>query len=223
MLIFKQSESVAGRRDVFMPMIDSDDHVSYKTGLTLTVRICKAGATSFSTIAGTSGECTFDAAGMGVYVVHLAAADLDTLGQCILWVTSAGADAQSIPVEVVACDVFDAAGLGLSRVDVEVGTRALEAGGNVALIKAKTDNLPSNPADEMGRIYRALGLSLENFVEDDMERDEQGRKTGSNLYLYDTAAHAELHDKVTGIVAVYHEYVHYGLGGLDLYRSTRTV
>lgn len=38
-------------------------------------------------------------------------------------------------------------GLTASNLDVAVSTRAPESGGNVAAIKAKTDNLPSDPAD----------------------------------------------------------------------------
>jgi len=40
----------------------------------------------------------------------------------------------------------------LAKLDVALSTRALEAGGNLAAIKAKTDNLPTDPAKESGKL-----------------------------------------------------------------------
>jgi hypothetical protein len=47
-----------------------------------------------------------------------------------------------------AANPADAAALGLTNLDAAVSTRAPESGGNVAAIKASTDNLPSDPADQ---------------------------------------------------------------------------
>jgi hypothetical protein len=45
----------------------------------------------------------------------------------------------------------------LGRVDAAVSTRAIESGGNLAAIKAKTDNLPADPADQSD-IVAAFGV-----------------------------------------------------------------
>lgn len=100
MHLFKQSEATAAKRDLFLYMLDSSDHVTLKTGLTLTVLIAKAGGTTFGAIAGTSAAVTSGGSGTGAYVIHLAAADLDTLGQACLLVTSTGADSRVITIEV---------------------------------------------------------------------------------------------------------------------------
>jgi hypothetical protein len=56
----------------------------------------------------------------------------------------------------------------LGRIDVAVSTRALEAGGNVAAIKAKTDNLPTDPADasDIAASFAALNDLNATEVED---------------------------------------------------------
>ncbi len=52
-------------------------------------------------------------------------------------------------------------------------------------------------------ILRGLGLMMENHVEDDIVYDIHRLKTGSTIYLYDSKAHAQTHDKVTGLIAKY--------------------
>ncbi len=94
--LFQQNESVAARRDLFVQMVDSADHVTPKTGLTLTVQIAKAGGSSYAGIAGTSAEV-----GSGTYRISLAAGDLDTLGAAMLRVTADGAVGQYVPIQVV--------------------------------------------------------------------------------------------------------------------------
>jgi hypothetical protein len=148
-------------------MVDSTDHVTGRAGATLTVTLSKAG-TAFGSISPTIID-----RGAGWYSVALLAADLDTLGDLALHITAASCDPSDALLEVVAYDPGDAAALGLSRLDTTVGsrstltqaqilsdttpfqgalidaavsTRAPEAGGNVAAIKAKTDNLPASPA-----------------------------------------------------------------------------
>lgn len=70
-------------------------------------------------------------------------------------------------------------------------------------------------------IARLLGLALENHVEDDIARDGSGNKTGSFLYLYDSAANATAHDGTTGLVAKYNVSATYASGKLGLFRVVK--
>src|SRR5574343_507575 len=74
-------------RNVMVFMTDSSDHVSGKTGLTLTITASKDGA-AFASISPTVTE-----RGNGWYNVALTTSHTDTLGDLALHVTSAGADA----------------------------------------------------------------------------------------------------------------------------------
>lgn len=88
----KQSTAV----NVTVVMIDAVDHVTGKTGLTLTIRASKA-AGSFATITPTVTELEG-----GVYKLAFTSSHTDTLGELRLRVTSAGAD-ESDPIwQVVA-------------------------------------------------------------------------------------------------------------------------
>ena len=70
MRLFQKNESVANKRDIFVQMVDDDDLVTPKTGLTLTVQIAKAGGSAYANIAGSSSEI-----GSGTYKVSLAVGD----------------------------------------------------------------------------------------------------------------------------------------------------
>jgi hypothetical protein len=96
MWLFQQSESVAARRDLPVFMVDATDRVTAETGLTLTVEILKAGTTTFSAFSG-----DYDEAEHGLYQVHLAAGDLDTIGAAMLRITASGAATQFVPIQVV--------------------------------------------------------------------------------------------------------------------------
>jgi len=108
---------------------------------------------------------------------------------------------------------------GLANLDVAVSSRAPEAAGNVAAIKAKTDNLPGDPASEAtltalsAVAARALGLSFENSGEREVVWDADHRLTSSKTYLYDSAAHASVNDGITGVIAAYQMTISYGVGG----------
>jgi hypothetical protein len=133
-------------------MVDSTDHVTGKTGLTLTITASKAGA-AFASISPTVTE-----RGSGWYSLALTTAHLDTLGDFALHVTGTAADPADLLLEVVAYNPEDAAALGLSRIDAAVSTRSTLTqaqivsdstpflGASVAAIKSKTDNLPASPA-----------------------------------------------------------------------------
>lgn len=107
----KAKQSTA--KNVMVLMVDSTDHITGKTGLTLTITASKDGG-AFASIAPTVTE-----RGSGWYSVALTAAHTDTLGDLALHITGAAAD----PADMVLL--------------VEGG--ATDA--DVSAVKAKTDSL----------------------------------------------------------------------------------
>jgi len=87
-------------------------------------------------------------------------------------------------------------------------------------IKAKTDNLPADPASQAS-MNRLLGLALENHVEDDIVRDAAGNKLSSVLYLYDSAANATAHNKSIGLLAKYNVTAAYSGGKMATFRVVK--
>lgn len=79
-------------------------------------------------------------------------------------------------------------------------TRTLTAGtkdSEIDAIKAKTDNHPADLDSEITLIKGALGF---NCVLDDFTYDGNGKATAGNLYIYNSAANAQTHDKSTGLL-----------------------
>lgn len=80
--------------DVPIYMVDSTDHVTAKTGLTLTAQVSK-NAAAFANIAGTTAEV-----GSGVYQMDATAADMN--GDVLVFkFTAAGADPSLITIKTV--------------------------------------------------------------------------------------------------------------------------
>lgn len=170
MLLVKQSDTA---HPIELLMIDSSDHVSPKTGLTVTVAVSKNGA-AFGAVTGTVAEV-----GNGIYKLTPSAADVGTLGELAIHATATGADPADALRQIVAFDPYAVADLGLSRLDASVGTRLASSGytapdnatitaiagfvdTEVAAIKAKTDNLPASPA----AVGSAMTLDLTQTVAD---------------------------------------------------------
>lgn len=117
-MLLKQSTA----RNVVVFAVDSVDNVTGKSGLTLTVTASKNGA-AFASISPTQTDL-----GNGFYNLALTSSHTDTLGDLIIAMTGTAAIIQPISRQVV----------------VELpGVSAAE----ITAIKAKTDNLPSDPAD----------------------------------------------------------------------------
>jgi hypothetical protein len=91
-MLLKQSTA----RSVVVLMIDSSDHLSGKTGLTLTINASKDGA-AFSSITPTVTELSY-----GFYKLALTTSHTDTLGDLALHVTATGADATDKVWQVLA-------------------------------------------------------------------------------------------------------------------------
>lgn len=101
MRLFQQGETIAGKRDVFVQMVDAGDFVTPMTGLTASVKIAKAGTAAYASIAGSASEVTNGGQGTGTYRVSLAAEDLDTEGEAMLMIDGSGAARQFVPIAVV--------------------------------------------------------------------------------------------------------------------------
>lgn len=85
---FRKDESTAARRAMFVLLLDSNDHVTPKSGLSPTVTLCKSDETAYSAIAGSVAEIE----STGTYKISLAAADLDTEGLAMVQIAASGAD-----------------------------------------------------------------------------------------------------------------------------------
>jgi hypothetical protein len=101
-------------KNVMLLMVDSTDHITGKTGLTLTITASKDGA-AFSGIAPTVTD-----RGNGWYNVALTASHTDTLGDLALHITGTAADPADMVILVEA-----------GATDADVSTRSTFAGGAV--------------------------------------------------------------------------------------------
>jgi hypothetical protein len=132
-------QSTARNKQVFMT--DSADHVTGKTGLTLTITANKDGA-AFASIAPAVTE-----RGDGWYSVALTAAHTDTLGDLALHITAAGAD----PTDLVWQVVLDLPGASVSSVTGNVGGNVVGSVGSV------TGNVDGNVTGSVGSVVGAVG------------------------------------------------------------------
>lgn len=99
-------------RNLMVLMVDSADHVTGKTGLTLTITASKDGA-AFASITPTVTE-----RGDGWYSLALTTTHTNTLGDFCLHVTSSGADPTDARIEIV----LDLSGASVSSVTGAVGS-----------------------------------------------------------------------------------------------------
>lgn len=117
-------------------LIDASDHLTGKTSLSPTVTLSKAGA-SFASPAGSVSEV-----GHGWYKVAGHASDTNTLGTLVLHATASGADPVDVRYEVIACDLADAAALGLSRLDAAISSRSTYSGADTTGVTTLLTRLP---------------------------------------------------------------------------------
>jgi len=109
-------------------MVDSTDHVTPETGLTLTVRVSKNGG-AFAAGGGSVSELE-----TGLYAYTVGAGDVDTLGAAVFTATASGADMAVIEVLIVAYNPYDAVRLGVTSLpnaaaDAAGGLPISDAGG----------------------------------------------------------------------------------------------
>jgi hypothetical protein len=148
-------------RNLMVLMTDSTDHITGKTGLTLTITASKDGA-AFASIAPTVTE-----RGDGWYSLALTTAHTDTLGDFVVHVTASGADptdvreevfaslpGDSVTVSSLASNSITAASIATDAVtEIQSGLATSSAlstvDGNVSAIKAKTDSLAFTVAGQV--------------------------------------------------------------------------
>jgi hypothetical protein len=121
--------------------------------------------------------------------------------------------------EVSGADKTMIVGPGIDLKGNTLGAYSL-VGANSAIMNYDQWASDSDTAKE-ATLDKLLGLCLENHVEDDVVRDAQGNKTSSILYLYDSAANAITHDKVTGVTEKYNVTATYVVGKMDLFKVVK--
>jgi hypothetical protein len=124
MRFLKQSTA----RNLMVFLVDSTDHVTGKTGLTLTITASKDGG-ALGSITPTVTE-----RGTGWYNLALTTAHTDTLGDLALHITGTAADPLDLALQVVAFDPASATNLGLSNLDVAISSRASPTQVNAELL-----------------------------------------------------------------------------------------
>jgi len=107
-------------------MIDAADHLTGKTGLSLSIWASKNGG-SFSTITPTVTELNY-----GWYKLALTPSHTDVNGDLCIHITGTGADPLDITMQVVAYNPESATNLGLTNMDAAITSRAV-AGDNMNL------------------------------------------------------------------------------------------
>jgi hypothetical protein len=135
-------------------LTDSTDHVTGKTGATLTITLSKDGA-AFASISPTVTE-----RGDGWYSLALTSGNTDTLGDLVLHITASGADpidlreqvfaalpGDSVTVSSIANDAITAAAVASSAVtEIQSG---LATAADLTAVKAKTDSLTFTVANQV--------------------------------------------------------------------------
>ena len=127
--------------NIMVFMTDSADHVTGKAGLSLTITASKDGG-AFASISPTVTE-----RGSGWYNLALTASHTDTLGDLALHITSSGADPSDILCRIMVELASIATVLGKMPTNYVMGSSVQsDKDDEIDGIKAKTDNLPTDPA-----------------------------------------------------------------------------
>jgi hypothetical protein len=141
-------------RNLMVFLTDSTDHVTGKTGATLTITLSKNGG------AFASATPTVTERGDGWYNLALTSGNTDTLGDLVLHITASGADpidlreqvfaalpGDSVTVSSIANDAITAASIASSAVtEIQSG---LATAADLTAVKAKTDSLTFTVANQV--------------------------------------------------------------------------
>lgn len=123
--LYKQSEATAARRRFPLFLVGTDGLTPATAEAAGQPQLSKSGAAFVNTTA------TLVAIANGQYYVELTAAELDTLGLIQVRYKSAATAEFAMDGQVAAFDPYDAAGLGLSRVDAAITTRSSHTAADV--------------------------------------------------------------------------------------------
>jgi hypothetical protein len=114
----KLDESNSTRRRIPVLLVDATDGYTPETGLsTFTVNVSQNG-----TILGSQTQ-TVTEVGNGVYYYTLGTGAVNTLGWVTINVSATGCRQYNAIVQIMAYDAMDSTGLGLSRIDTNIGSR----------------------------------------------------------------------------------------------------
>jgi hypothetical protein len=141
-------------RNLMVFLTDSADHVTGKTGATLTITLSKNGA-AFASVSPTVTE-----RGDGWYSLALTSGNTDTLGDLVFHITASGADpidlreqvfaalpGSSVTVSSIANDAITAASIATSAItEIQAG---LATSADLTAVKAKTDSLTFTVAGQV--------------------------------------------------------------------------
>lgn len=133
----QQNSVTAAQRRILIYLVDDTDGKAAETGVTVVagdIKISKNGGAEAN-----HGGTWTEIAG-GLYYYEFTQAELDTLGFLSWRLVKTGIRTFVKELQVVPWNPYDA-NMGLTNLDAAVSTRAPEAGGNVAAIKTKTDQL----------------------------------------------------------------------------------
>jgi hypothetical protein len=123
MRLLKQSTAY----DLMVFMTDSADHVTGKTGLTLTITASKAGA-AFASISPTVTE-----RGSGWYDLALTTSHTDTLGDLALHVTATGADPTDLVCQVRLYVLGDTLPANVTQINSDANAAAAQSRAALAI------------------------------------------------------------------------------------------
>jgi len=144
---FKKDESTAARRRFYVHLVDATDGMTVEVGESGgQPQISKNGAAFGNTSA------TLTSIGNGAYYVELSASELDTLGVILVRYKSANTTEFQDIGYVLANDMYAATTVDLTGIEA-----------SLTAIQAKTDNLPTDPADE-SLIIAAIAASSPDFT-----------------------------------------------------------
>jgi len=133
-------QGVSGSVPFFMP--DETDPWSGKSGLdtgVITVEYLRATDNGFNLVVSPA----ITELGGGWYRYSYSSSEVSIFGPVIFRFTAAGAKTQQVMLQVVAFDPNDASGLGLSRLDTNIGSRAA-AGDAMTLTSSERTSIASS-------------------------------------------------------------------------------
>lgn len=135
-------------------MIDANDHISKKTGLTPTVNISKNGA-AFSGAAGTVAEV-----GNGWYSIDLTTNDTDTNGDLAFYITAGGADDTDFVDQVTTNNFNDTLPANVTQIASQnVNTGVAQLGVNVVQYASGTAGSTKFGTPDVNVKYYSLGTA----------------------------------------------------------------
>lgn len=174
MSLLKQSTA----RDKMVFMTDSSDHITGKTGLTLTITASKNGA-AFASITPTVTE-----RGNGWYSLSLTSSHTDTLGDLALHVTGTAADPSDLVWEIVSLLPGDAVTISGTLSTIDAIWAKIQKW--LRFVLRGDAGLATDQSTELSEINQDMGSGSGSFsnINDSLEANQTNiGANGANLYV----------------------------------------